>query len=160
LVLAHLIELENALLCEKSAFERKNKNKVGHDDRRPICCSVAVHDIVHSLQAVDWCECEIFNFYAFYGIATACCQIYLHSAIKSVPACRLQYSVRIINNKKKSDFTVQVPAGQIILDAAETQGVSIPYSCRAGSCSSCVGKLRSGTVDQSSQIFLNSKQVA
>jgi ferredoxin len=54
---------------------------------------------------------------------------------------------------------VEVPNGQIILDTAESKGISIPYSCRAGSCSSCVGKINSGTVDQSNQIFLNDKQV-
>ena len=34
------------------------------------------------------------------------------------------------------------------------QQVSIPYSCRAGSCSNCIGLVKSGSVDQSTQIFL------
>jgi len=69
------------------------------------------------------------------------------------------FNVRVINKKKNTDFTVSVPSGKIILDTAETQGVSIPYSCRAGSCSSCIGKLTKGQVDQSGQIFLNDKQI-
>eukprot|EP01031_Cornospumella_fuschlensis_P027069 gene27071-32707_t len=91
--------------------------------------------------------------------ATLSFQTFASNKGRSLVNTRLMYSVRVINNKKKTDLTVQVPAGQIILDTAETQAVSIPYSCRAGSCSSCVGKLISGSVDQTSQIFLNDKQI-
>lgn len=67
--------------------------------------------------------------------------------------------MKIVNPKRKTENTITIPSNKFILDSAEEQAVPIPYSCRAGACSSCIGMLKSGTVDQSGNIFLSDKLI-
>ncbi|MBD2313073.1 2Fe-2S iron-sulfur cluster binding domain-containing protein [Desertifilum sp. FACHB-1129] len=70
------------------------------------------------------------------------------------------YQVRLINKKRALDITIPVDEDVTILDAAEAQELELPFSCQSGSCSSCVGKLVEGEIDQSEQVFLDDDQVA
>ena len=59
----------------------------------------------------------------------------------------------------QGEVSFQCPDDEYILDAAEQAGIDMSYSCRAGACSSCVGRLVQGTLDQSDQSFLDEAQV-
>ncbi len=60
-----------------------------------------------------------------------------------------QYTVTLVNETTGLSVPIVVDEGELILDAAEDQGVELPYSCRAASCFDCLGILQEGTVEQS-----------
>nr|QYB18861.1 ferredoxin [Climaconeis sp.] len=71
----------------------------------------------------------------------------------------LAYSVQLISDEYDIDVSIDCAAGQYFLDAAEDNGIDLPYSCRAGACSTCAGRILEGDVDQSEQTFLDEEQL-
>tara|TARA_B100000965_G_C19527576_1_gene729577 strand:+ start:596 stop:889 length:294 start_codon:yes stop_codon:yes gene_type:complete len=57
------------------------------------------------------------------------------------------------------ESTFECESDQYILDAADEAGLDAPYSCRAGACSTCAGKVVSGTLNNEEQSYLDDDQL-
>ncbi len=45
----------------------------------------------------------------------------------------------------------EVDPGEIVLDAAMRQNVAIPFSCRSGTCRTCLSKVLSGRIEHEAE---------
>ena len=70
----------------------------------------------------------------------------------------MAYQVTLIDTEgNKSTF--ECAEDTTVLDQADEEGIDAPYSCRAGACSTCAGKIIEGTVDKEEQSFLDDDQL-
>ena len=71
------------------------------------------------------------------------------------------YQVILLKNEEHDfeEVVLNCNEEEYILDIAEEKGINLPYSCRAGACSTCAGKVITGEIDQSEQTFLDDDQM-
>lgn len=69
------------------------------------------------------------------------------------------YNVRLIG--EDIDETIEVGDDEFILDIAEAEDIKLPFSCRAGTCSTCTGRVTEGDAQESGgnpDMFFNKSQ--
>ncbi|MBW4552574.1 MAG: 2Fe-2S iron-sulfur cluster binding domain-containing protein [Aphanocapsa sp. GSE-SYN-MK-11-07L] len=67
------------------------------------------------------------------------------------------YTVQIRDRQRGTTAIVQVPADQYILQTAETQAVTLPFSCRNGACTTCAVRVLAGELHQPEAMGLSPK---
>jgi ferredoxin len=58
------------------------------------------------------------------------------------------YQVQIHYRQQQRTYTVEVPANQYILQTAEQKGVTLPFACRNGACTTCAVRVLQGDLVQ------------
>lgn len=63
-------------------------------------------------------------------------------------------------NLDEEDYgTFDVNEGEYILEAAESEGFSWPFSCRAGACANCAAIVKEGEINMDMQQILSDEEV-
>ena len=69
-----------------------------------------------------------------------------HGDVSDSPADDVKATRTVTIQYEGSEYRLEVPAGETILEVALDQDIDLPYSCQAGLCTACRGKCLSGKV--------------
>ena len=68
-------------------------------------------------------------------------------------------SVKITFKIDGVETTVMGNKNKTVLDIAIENDIDAPYSCRGGACATCIGKLKSGTVELEQNYILTDSEI-
>jgi len=68
-------------------------------------------------------------------------------------------SVKITFKVDGVESTIDGDKNKTILDAAIDNDIDAPYSCRGGACATCIGRLKSGTVELEQNYILTDGEI-
>ena len=68
-------------------------------------------------------------------------------------------SVKITVKVDGVESTIDGDKNKTILDAAIDNDIDAPYSCRGGACATCIGRLKSGTVELEQNYILTDGEI-
>lgn len=57
-----------------------------------------------------------------------------------------EYRVRL-DWRNGGERVIRTTGGESVLDAAEREGIGLPFGCRTGACATCTGRLLSGEIE-------------
>jgi len=93
----------------------------------------------------------------FTPIETAAARPTVASAA-TAPPDESDAEITVVMDGRRRRFSMP-RAGAVILDAPEAAGLDLPFSCRAGVCSTCRAKLVSGTAEMEHNVALEDWEV-
>ena len=68
-------------------------------------------------------------------------------------------SIKITFKVDGVETTVMGNKNKTVLDTAIENDIDAPYSCRGGACATCIGKLKSGTVELEQNYILTDGEI-
>lgn len=69
------------------------------------------------------------------------------------------YKIHLKNPDEGLDVVIPCREYEPILEAAESRGIDLPYSCRSAACGTCAGKVLSGKIHLDEQFILSDADV-